>query len=141
MALSIVEGFVFYARKIDQLGKKSHKAFDRINARCAAMKMPLGEMDLNTDHIHILNKNDKVQSILDKYSTDGQLDVMEYTNAVIMMVNKMQDNIPNRDIQKEWGTLEGMMFTLYSHMEEIDKVEFVQQANEMGTEMTLAVLS
>lgn len=141
MALSVVEGYVYYARNIHQLGSKSHKSFNRINARCAAMKESIGQPDINTDIKHLLNKQERVQRTLNKHSDDDNtLDVMFYTNAVIMMVNRMQDNIPDMGLQREWSALEGMMFTLYTHLEEIDKIEFVQDANDMGVEMTLAVL-
>lgn len=134
-ALSVVEGFIYYARTLP-LGAKSRKAFNRIMDKTTAIKTAIGEpCDMDASKIY-----DKIHNAKKVIMAQGEeIYVMEYANAVQMMIHLIQDNIPSREVQNEWGTLEGMFFTLYTHLEEIDEISYVYDANQLGAEITLAV--
>lgn len=138
MALSIVEGFIYYARELP-LEQKSFKAFERINNQCAKMKESIGTVVLDRDVKHLLNKQEKVQALLKSHGEDVY--VMSYINAIMLMVNVMQDNIGNVAVRRHWAKLESMLFTLYTHLEEVDTVGDIEDANEFGKDLVLAVMA
>lgn len=137
MALSVVEGFVFEARKLP-LEQKTKKSLKRTINQVIKMKELLGPVNI-IDGRHILNKHDRVTALLQ--GQPGELFAMDYLNAVQMMVNIMQDSIPCRDTQREWGRLEGMLFTAHMHFEELSEINCLRSANEFGKDLTLAVMS
>lgn len=137
-ALSVVEGFCFQARESLPIEQKTKKSIKRIMEQIFKMKEALGQPTI-TDGRHILKKHDKVKDVVS--GCGSEIFMMEYINAVQFMLNIMQDNIPSRDVRHEWGKLEGMMFTLYTHMEEIDEVGRDSNHRDIGTKLSWAVMS
>lgn len=137
MGLSVVEGFVFEARNL-KLEQKTKQSLKRAMNHIVKMKEALGAV-LPKDGKHILEKHDRVKRVLAKQPKE--LFVIDYLNAVQMMVNIMQDNIPSREVQREWGKLEGMLFTVHCHLDESQEIDCVYRANKFCKELTLEVMS